>query len=43
MREDLLEKTLKELGIDWRVVEDLLKEGRLEILEYAGKRFYKKR
>ena len=43
LREDVLEKTLKELGIDWKVVEDLLKEGRLEILEYAGKRFYRKR
>ncbi len=43
MRESDLERALREKGIDLSVVRELLSEGRLEIIEYRGVKFYRKR
>lgn len=43
MRETDLVRALKEKGYDFSVVEKLLSEKRLEVLEYRGVKFYRKR
>ncbi len=40
MREDAVEKLLKENNESWEVVEKLIKEGKLMEMEYNGKKFY---
>ena len=40
MREEALRRVLAEAGIDWSLVDGLVKEGKLVELEYRGKVFY---
>ncbi len=43
MRESDLKKALEDKGYDFSIVEELLQEKKLEVLEYGGVRFYRKR
>ena len=40
MREEALRRVLAEAGIEWSLVDGLVKEGKLVVLEYRGKVFY---
>jgi len=40
MREEAVTEFLKKAGADWRVVEELLQQGRLVEIEYEGKKYY---
>ena len=40
MREDAVEKLLKENNASWDVVMQMIKDGRLMEIEYSGKKFY---
>lgn len=40
MRQEAVTEFLKKAGTDWRVIEKLIKDGRLLELEYEGRKFY---